>query len=82
MSKGITKEQTHRILEDLQRNALSLVSFQNKANLLRKIGKQQNLPILSIVGEGIDNDVGILKESLDGLKNDMKGMMNGNDKGG
>ena len=73
----LSKEQVHRILEDLQRNGLSLKSFQNKANLLKNFGKQHSLPVLETLAEGIENDSLIVKEGLDALFIDIQGMLNG-----
>ncbi len=68
MNKQISEEQGHRILEELQRIALSLNSIKNKAEMAR------------LLATGADTDCNIIKENCDALGSNIQGMMNGNKK--
>ena len=80
MSKVIREDQVHRILEDLQKIGFCLNSFKNKSTLLKSLAKSNHLPILSNLADGYNTDVCLLKEGLDALARDLRGMLDGNDK--
>jgi hypothetical protein len=68
MPRGLTQEQTHRILENFQRKSIILKALDIKA----KEHKDEVLHLL----------VQLAKEENDALYADIKGMRDGNNKGG
>lgn len=76
---GLSVAQANRIKEELQRNALCLNSFKNKAKVLKQMSqKVGDGTLLGLIADGIENDTSILKEHLDALYADIAGMLNGN----
>lgn len=66
MAKGLTKEQTHRILEDFER--ISLVT-----KMLTDLSEHQD----GVIMKGL---IQLIKEECDALYRDIKGMLIGNHK--
>jgi len=74
---SLNTEQTYRILEDLQRNALIFKSMELKAEALTTIVGEDN-KVLCILADDMRLCVAIAKENMDALYNDIQGMKNGN----
>ena len=74
---SLNTEQTHRILEDLQRNALIFKSMEIKANILKALIAEDN-EALGMLADDMRLCVAIAKENMDALYNDIQGMKNGN----
>ena len=74
---SLNTEQTHRILENLQRNALVYKSMGLKADALKVIVGEDN-KVLCLLAEDIKLCVSIAIENMDALHKDIQGMKNGN----